>query len=242
MSPDPAVDLERIWKRFRRDPAAGLFGRLHRDRHGPAWRWALRDVSLRVEPGDAVGIVGVNGSGKSTLLKVLSGTMDPTYGRRQVRGPVGSLIDLEAGLHPELSGRENAVAYATLFGVSRKRARAALERTLAFAGVEDAADRQIKFYSTGMRLRLGFSIAAHLGAPVLLVDEVLGVADADFQRAGLERLRQLHREGTTIVMVSHDLEVIERSCERAVWLDDGRQRAHGPAPEVIAAYRSARRP
>lgn len=243
MSPEPpgTIDAFRLWKRFRTDPHAGAFGRLGRARGGgPRWRWALRDVSLRVEPGEAVGIVGVNGSGKSTLLKILTGTMDPTAGRLMVAGRVGSLIELQAGLHPELSGRENALAYGTLLGLSRRQTRDGLDEVIAFAGVHDAVDRPTKFYSTGMRLRLGFSIAAHLTAPVLLVDEVLAVADADFQRAGLERLRALHAGGTTVVMVSHDLASIGTICDRAVWLDRGTLAADGPVDEVLTAYRAAR--
>jgi ABC-type polysaccharide/polyol phosphate transport system ATPase subunit len=245
MSPDPAgtVDVHRLWKRFRSDPHEGLFGRLRRlGDGGPRWRWALRDVSLRAEAGEAVGVVGVNGSGKSTLLKLLACTMDPTAGRRMVQGPVGSLIELQAGLHPELSGRENAVAYGTLLGLSRRQAREGLDEILDFAGVEDAADRQVKFYSTGMRLRLGFAIAAHLPTPLLLVDEVLAVADADFQRLGLERLQRLHAAGTTVVMVSHDLDSIGRVCDRVVWLDQGRLRADGPAREILDAYVAAHPP
>ncbi len=242
MSREPAgsIALHRIWKRFRADPNEGLFGRLHRiGDGGPRWRWALRDVDLRAEPGEAVGVVGVNGTGTSTLLKNLSCTMDPTAGRRSVNGPVGSLVELQAGLHPELSGRENAVAYATLLGLSRRQARSSLPAILDFAGVEDAADRQVKFYSTGMRLRLGFAIAAHLDTPLLLVDEVLAVADADFQRAGIDRLQRLHADGTTVVMVSHDLDSIRRVCDRALWLDEGCVVADGPVPEVVDAYSAA---
>ncbi len=241
MSPDPVgrIDAERIWKRFRTDPNAGFFGRVGRARAGgPRWRWALRDVSLQMEPGEAVGIVGVNGSGKSTLLKLLTGTMVPNAGRLDVAGKVGSLIELQAGLHPELSGRENALAYGALLGLSRRQARDGLDDVVEFAGVGDAAERQVKFYSTGMRLRLGFAIAAHLGAPVLLVDEVLAVADADFQHRSIARLRDLHAAGTTLVVVSHDLTVIDALCPRTVWLDDGVLAADGPTAEVLARYRA----
>ena len=248
MSPEPAhvdgrVEAIRLWKRFRTDPHPGLLGQAARLRAGGTrWRWALRDITVQVEPGESVGIVGVNGSGKSTLLKMLTGTMVPTVGDLRVGGPVGALIELQAGLHPELSGRENALAYGTLLGLSRQQARDSLDEVLAFAGVDDAADRQVKFYSTGMRLRLGFSIAAHLRAPVMLVDEVLAVADAEFQAAATARLRSLQDEGTTLVVVSHDLSVITGLCGRTLWLDDGVVADDGTTADVLGAYRAARDP
>jgi ABC-type polysaccharide/polyol phosphate transport system ATPase subunit len=246
MSPDRSsgsIEVDRAWKRFRSDAHAHrgrrmadtLLGR--RGDEGDRWRWALRDVAFTVAPGESVGIVGRNGSGKSTLLKLVNGTMDPTAGRVSVQGQVGALIELQAGLHPELTGRENALAYGALLGLSRKRAAAGLDQVMAFAGIEDAVDRQVKLYSTGMRLRLGFAIASHLEAPVLLVDEVLAVADAEFQRKGHERLAQLKASGTTIVYVSHDLPSVERTCDRAVWLDGGLLRADGPTHGVLAGYR-----
>ena len=212
-------------------------------RRGPATddgRWALRDVSAQIGAGEAVGIVGVNGSGKSTLLKILTGTMDPTAGRVSVTGRVGALIELQAGLHPELTGRENVRAYGALMGLSRRQAAAIVTPVIEEAGVADAADRQVKFYSTGMRLRLGFTIAAHLDAPVLLVDEVLAVADAEFQRACLDRIGRLHRDGKTVVVVSHDLAVIEATTDRVLWIDRGRLVADGAVAPTLAAYRGAR--
>ena len=244
MSPEGSIRAERLWKRFRADPrrAKGPGWRdlfVHSRSWSPRgqWRWALRDLSFGVEPGEAVGVVGPNGSGKSTLLKILTGTMDPTAGRLDVHGRVGALIELQAGLHPELSGRENAVAYGALLGLSRKQAKAGLEEVIEFAGVTDAVDRLVKFYSTGMKLRLGFSIASHLDAPVLLVDEVLAVADAGFQQRSLERLALLRDGGTTVVLVSHDLDAVEALCSRAVRLEGGTVADDGPAPTVLAAYR-----
>jgi ABC-2 type transport system ATP-binding protein len=237
------IEAHRLWKRFRTDPLPGLLGQAARLRHGGTkWRWALRDISLMIQPGESVGIVGVNGSGKSTLLKMLTGTMVPTVGDLAVGGKVGALIELQAGLHPELSGRENALAYGTLLGLTRKQARDSLDDVLTFAGIEDAVDRQVKFYSTGMRLRLGFAIAAQLGAPVLLVDEVLAVADAEFQDTATRRLKDLRAEGTTLVVVSHDLSVIDGLCDRTVWLDDGVVADDGTTAGVLDAYRAARDP
>lgn len=247
MSPEPGtIAIDRLWKRFRSDArmaaGVGLRDALRRDRApSDRWRWALRDVSLHVGPGEAVGIVGVNGSGKSTLLKILTGTMDPTAGRVAVEGRVGALIELQAGLHPELTGRENVLAYSALLGLSRRRAAAVLSPVIEFAGVGDAAGRQVKFYSTGMRLRLGFSIAVHLDAPILVVDEILAVADTDFQRACLGRIRDLHDAGTTVVVVSHDLAAVAATCRRVAWIDRGRLVADGPAGESLAAYRQAAR-
>jgi ABC-2 type transport system ATP-binding protein len=242
MSPEPgAIRADRLWKRFRTDPLPGLLGEVATRLQGgrTKWRWVLRDLDLHVQPGDTLGIVGVNGSGKSTLLKLLTGTMVPTAGDLAVGGPIGALIELEAGLHPELSGRENALAYGTLLGLSRKQARERLDDIIEFAGVGDAVDRQVKFFSTGMRLRLGFAIASHVDTPVMLVDEVLAVADAEFQAAALDRLDALRDRGTTLAMVSHELALIERLCTRTIWLADGVLVQDGPTDEVLAAYRSS---
>jgi ABC-2 type transport system ATP-binding protein len=245
MSPEAGtIEVDQVWKRFRADATMGagawLVDRLGRRRSAAdRWRWALRDLSMRVDAGEAVGIVGVNGSGKSTLLKILTGTMDQTAGRVTVSGRVGALIELQAGLHPELTGRENVLAYSALMGLSRQRAAEVYSPVIELAGVGDAAHRQVKFYSTGMRLRLGFAIAAHLEAPILLVDEVLAVADAEFQRACLDRIGALHRDGTTVAVVSHDLGVIEATCDRVVWIDRGRLVDDGPVTATLDAYRTA---
>jgi ABC-2 type transport system ATP-binding protein len=245
MSPEAGrIDGVRLWKRFRTDPLPGMMGQAATRLQGgrTRWRWVLRDIDVHAEPGDSLGIVGVNGSGKSTLLKMLTGTMVPTAGDLTVGGPVGALIELEAGLHPELSGRENALAYGTLLGLSRRQARERLDAIIDFAGVDQAVDRQVKFFSTGMRLRLGFSIASHVDAPVMLVDEVLAVADAGFQADAIGRLDELRAAGTTMVVVSHDLSMVERLCERTIWLDDGIVADDGPTASVLDAYRAARDP
>ncbi len=197
----------------------------------------LRDVDFALEPGSAVGLVGANGSGKSTLLKILTRVMYPSAGSVAVRGRIGALIEVRAGIHPELTGRENAFLYGSLLGLTRRDVAARLDAIVEFAGLRDAIDRQVKFYSSGMHMRLGFSVAAFLQPDVLLVDEVLAVGDATFQQRCLDRMREVLAEGTTLVLVSHDLASVEAMCRRGLWLADGVLRADGPAREVLTAYR-----
>jgi len=194
-------------------------------------------VDFRLEPGAAVGLVGGNGSGKSTLLKILTRVMYPHAGSVAVRGRIGALIEIRAGIHPELTGRENAFLYGSLLGLSRRDVAARFDAIVEFAGLNDAMDRQVKFYSSGMHMRLGFSVAAFLQPDVLLVDEVLAVGDATFQQRCLERMREVLAEGTTLVFVSHDLASVEAMCRRGLWLADGVLRADGPVRQVLAAYR-----
>ena len=204
-----------------------------------AWRWALRDVELEVAPGEAVGLIGSNGSGKSTLLKLLNGVMYPTAGNVRVTGRIGSLIEVRAGIHPDLTGRENAYLYGSLLGLGRKGVTAKLDQIVEFAQLENAINRQVKFYSSGMQMRLGFAVAAFLEPDVLLVDEVLAVGDASFQQRCLQRMSEVHASGTTLVLVSHDLAAVESMCTRVLWLEQSYLRADGPAREVVAAYRHA---
>lgn len=201
------------------------------------YRWALRDIDFAVEPGSSLGLVGANGSGKSTLLKILAGVMYPYAGSVEVRGRVGALIEVRAGIHPELTGRENAYLYGSLLGLSRRDVAARFDTIVDFSGLSEAIDRQVKFYSTGMQMRLGFAVAAFLEPDVLLVDEVLAVGDASFQQRCLERMRQVLADGTTLVLVSHDLASVEAMCTRGLWLADGVLRADGPVREALSAYR-----
>jgi ABC-type polysaccharide/polyol phosphate transport system ATPase subunit len=241
--PEGSIAATDIWKRFRADPTANLLreriGRWRRQLRGQkrGWRWALRDVDFVVQPGDAVGLVGTNGSGKSTLLKILCGVMYPHSGRIDVAGRVGALIEVRAGLHPELSGRENTHLYGTLLGLSRRQVAERFDEIVEFAQLEDAVDRQLKFYSSGMQMRLGFGVAAFLEPEVLLVDEVLAVGDATFQQRCIDRMRTVRNQGTTLVFVSHDLATVEGVCERVVWLNDGAVVADGPVRDVLGAYR-----
>jgi ABC-type polysaccharide/polyol phosphate transport system ATPase subunit len=203
------------------------------------WRWALRDVHLDVAPGEAVGLIGANGSGKTTLLRVLTRVMYPEAGRLSVAGRVGALIEVRAGIHPDLTGRENVYLYGALLGLRRRQIDERFDRIVDFAELPSAIDRQVKFYSTGMQMRLGFAVAAFLEPDILLVDEVLAVGDAAFQQKCLDRMRDVLTAGTTIIFVSHDLPAVEALCQRAVWLDAGVIRADEAARRVLGEYRHA---
>jgi ABC-type polysaccharide/polyol phosphate transport system ATPase subunit len=199
---------------------------------------ALRDVTLTVEPGDAVGLVGRNGSGKSTLLRLIAGIIRPTSGTVAVGGRVGSLLELGAGFHPDFSGRENVFLNGSIHGLRRAQIRERFDEIVAFAELEDAIDRPVRTYSSGMYMRLGFAIAAHLDADVLLLDEVFAVGDEAFQRKCFGKIFEFKQRGGTIVFVSHDASQVERLCERAVLLREGRKEFDGPTREALARYRS----
>jgi ABC-2 type transport system ATP-binding protein len=200
-------------------------------------RAALQDVSFRLEGGQTLAVLGRNGAGKSTLLKIISGVMFPHTGRIGTGGRVGALIEVMSGIHPELTGRENVMIYGTLLGLSRKQVAAKLDEIVAFAEVEDAVERQVKFYSSGMKMRLGFAVAAFLEPSVLIVDEVLAVGDTSFQQKCLDRMRDVIQSGTTLLLVSHDLAAVGATASRGLWLSDGVLRADGPVDEVLGAYR-----
>ncbi|HKF44408.1 MAG TPA: ABC transporter ATP-binding protein [Thermoanaerobaculia bacterium] len=198
---------------------------------------ALTDVTLEVARGEMTGIVGPNGSGKSTLLKLLAGIVQPTSGRVSVEGRLAALLELGAGFHPEISGRENIEINGLLLGLSRRQIAERFDAIVAFAELEEFLDAPLKTYSSGMAVRLGFSIAAHSDPDVLLVDEVLAVGDEAFSHRCLEKFAEFERAGKTIVVVSHDLALVSQRCRRAVWLEKGRIAADGPAAETVALYR-----
>jgi ABC-type polysaccharide/polyol phosphate transport system ATPase subunit len=198
---------------------------------------ALRDVSLTVEPGEAVGLVGRNGSGKSTLLRIVAGIIKPTSGRVEVGGRIGSLLELGAGFHPDFSGRENVFLNGAIYGLKRAQIRERFDEIVAFAELEDAIDRPVRTYSSGMYMRLGFAIAAHLDADILLLDEVFAVGDEAFQRKCFGKIFEFKQGGGTIVFVSHDATQVERLCERAVLLREGRLDFDGPTHDAIVRYR-----
>jgi ABC-type polysaccharide/polyol phosphate transport system ATPase subunit len=241
MKPDGSITTDHVWKRFRADRTRRLLrdrvSEFGRSKGRDKWRWVLRDINLEIEPGSAVGLVGANGSGKSTLLKILTGVMYPYAGNIDVRGRLGALLEVRAGLHPDLSGRENIYLYGTLLGFARKEIERRFDEIIAFANLEDAIDRQVKFYSSGMQMRLGFSVAAFLEPNVLLVDEALAVGDAFFQQRCLERMRDLLSMGTTLVLVSHDLAAVESVCRRGIWLLNGEVAGDGPVRDVLGDYR-----
>ena len=198
---------------------------------------ALRDVSLAVEPGEAVGLVGRNGSGKSTLLRLIAGIIKPSEGTVAVGGRIGSLLELGAGFHPDFSGRENVFLNGAIYGLRRAQIRERFDEIVAFAELEHAIDRPVRTYSSGMYMRLGFAIAAHLDADVLLLDEVFAVGDEAFQRKCFGKVFEFKQRGGTIVFVSHDATQVERLCERAVLLRDGMLEFDGPTHEAIVRYR-----
>ena len=201
--------------------------------------WALRGVSLDVEPGEVVGVIGPNGAGKSTLLKLLSRITAPTEGEIRIRGRLAALIEVGSGFHPELTGRENVFLSGTILGMRRRDIAARFDSIVEFSGVGTYIDMPVKWYSSGMYVRLGFSVAAHLEPDILLVDEVLAVGDAAFQAQCLRRIQELRHRGTTIVFISHDLGTVERLCSRAVLLREGRVKADGSARDVVTAYQRA---
>jgi ABC-type polysaccharide/polyol phosphate transport system ATPase subunit len=245
MPPKGSVIARHIWKRFSPDPQRWLlrdrmsqFGQWLRGRRHRAWRWALRDVTLTAGPGESVGILGVNGSGKSTFLKILARIMYPYAGQVELYGRVAGLIEIRAGIHPDLTGRENVFVYGSLLGLRRAEVARRFDEIVQFAELPDAIERQAKFYSSGMQMRLAFSVAAFLQPDILLVDEVLAVGDAAFQEKCLDRMRTLLGQGTTLIFVSHDLTAVEALCRRGMWLHGGVVEAIGPCRDVLAAYRT----
>ena len=198
--------------------------------------WALNDVTLRVERGETLGVVGVNGSGKSTLLQIIAGIVRPTRGRVAVRGRISSLLELGAGFHPELTGRQNVEMFGTVIGLSLEEIRRRLPEIERFAGIGEFIDQQVKHYSSGMFVRLAFAAAIHVDPDVLLVDEALAVGDAVFQHQCLLRLRQMQAHGITVLYVSHDMGTIKSVCSRVVLLDGGRIIAEGGPADMASLY------
>ncbi len=244
--PDGTIEVEHVWKKFRADRTAPKFydqmKRFGRSIGSPGrhdYRWVLKDVNLEVPPGGTLALIGINGSGKTTMLKIISQVTYQSAGRCSVQGRIGALLGVTSGIQPELTGRENVFLYGAVLGMGRQTIRERFEEIVEFAGLTDAIDRQVKFYSMGMQMRLGFSIAAFLEPDILLVDEVLSVGDANFQQKCLNRIGEVVRLGTTLLYVSHDLASVEASCERAVWLADAVVQAVGPTKEVVSKYRSA---
>jgi ABC-2 type transport system ATP-binding protein len=201
---------------------------------------ALHEVSLTVHPGETVALMGLNGSGKSTLLKLISGVMRPDEGRVLVRGRVAGLIDVGAGLHPELTGRENVYLNAAILGMGEREIAAKFDQIVEFSGVERFLDSEVKFYSSGMFMRLAFSIAAHTEPDIFLIDEVLAVGDPPFREKCLARIRELRGQGRTMVIVAHDIAMLTRLCDRGVTMRDGRVIFDGDVAEAGALWREDR--
>jgi lipopolysaccharide transport system ATP-binding protein len=246
--PEPRIIFDHVWKKFRRgEPhdslrdlipamAAGFFRRSGGEALHDEEFWALSDVSFEVRPGETLGIIGRNGAGKSTSLKLLTRILRPTRGRAEVRGRVGALIELAAGFHPDLTGRENVFLQGAIMGMRRHEIARHLDRIVDFAGVGAFIDTQIKRYSSGMQARLGFSVAAHLEPDVLLIDEVLAVGDLSFQQKCYERLREFRRSGVAIAFVSHNMQAVSMLCDRAVLLRPGVSPVVGGVADVVRQY------
>ncbi|RYV51366.1 ABC transporter ATP-binding protein [Pengzhenrongella frigida] len=235
------IEIENVSKRFIIRKEKSLkerlvnFGRskLHKEDF-----WALRDVDLSIASGSTVGLVGPNGSGKSTLLKAIGGIIQPTSGTVKVRGRLAALLELGAGFHPDLTGRENVYLNASILGLSRQQTDKHFDAIVDFSGIEQFIDTQVKFYSSGMYVRLAFAVAVHVDPDILLVDEVLAVGDEPFQRKCMERIKGFQHEGRTIVLVSHSLDQVAELCDRAIVLERGLVTADGIPQEALRVLRA----
>jgi lipopolysaccharide transport system ATP-binding protein len=198
--------------------------------------WALDDVSFRIDQGERVAVIGRNGAGKSTLLKILARVTQPTRGTALIRGRMGSLLEVGTGFHPELTGRENVFLNASIIGMRKSEVERKFDSIVAFSEIEKFIDTPVKHYSSGMRVRLAFSVAAHLEPEVLIVDEVLSVGDVVFRKKCMEKMHEVAANGATILVVSHNAQTVTSICDRAIWLDQGRMLADGPAGDIVADY------
>jgi homopolymeric O-antigen transport system ATP-binding protein len=239
------VHCDRVSKSYRRSQTLGVkewFVARNRTPSGFTREWAVQDVSFDVGTGEGFGIIGANGSGKSTLLSVLLGVLRPERGTVAIQGAVASLLELGAGFHPELTGRQNLFLHGAILGMRLSAIRARFADIVAFSGLGSAIDQQLRTYSSGMVARLGFSAIAHASANVLLVDEVLAVGDMEFKEKCLRFLEGFKKRQGTLVVVSHDMEVIQTTCERGLCLAEGRTVAAGTMSEVVRAYRECAEP
>ena len=255
---DVAIHVEDLSKQYRigahqknrnlrealRDAFKAPFSRVGKLLRGPAAGvsdldeaiWALNEVSFEVKQGEAVGIIGRNGSGKSTLLKIISRITEPTKGFAEMRGRMGSLLEVGTGFHPELTGRENIYLNGAILGMNKGEIRQKFDEIVSFSGVEKFIDTPVKHYSSGMYLRLAFAVAAHLEPEILIVDEVLAVGDAQFQKKCLNKMQDVGREGRTVLFVSHNMQAITRLCNRAILLEEGSVLLDGPSHQVVGSY------
>lgn len=241
MAPTPIVKVENLSKRFVVNKENSLRSRvvgLNRGRKHREDFWALRDLDLEVETGSTVGLVGHNGSGKSTLLKSIGGILEPTSGAVWRRGRLAALLELGAGFHGDLTGRENVFLNGAILGLTRSETASLFDEIIAFSGVEDFIDTQVKFYSSGMYVRLAFAVAVHVDPDLLLVDEVLAVGDEPYQRKCLARIAEFQKEGRSIILVSHAADQVIQLCDKVVVLESGRKVHEGPAVESFAVLRA----
>jgi lipopolysaccharide transport system ATP-binding protein len=249
----PIVKVEGVSKQFRIQRGASFaryptlreslvrrlrsaFTRSGNNGTGESTLWALKDASFEVMPGEVMGIIGPNGAGKSTLLKILSRIIEPTSGRVELYGRVASLLELGTGFHPDLSGRENVYLNGAILGMKRREIDSKFDEIVAFAEVERFIDTAVKHYSSGMYLRLAFAVTAHLDPEVMIVDEVLSVGDASFQKKCLTKMDDATRSGRTVLLVSHSMQLVTQLCQRAILMTEGRIQKLGPAVDVVAHY------
>ncbi|KXK37099.1 MAG: ATP-binding cassette domain-containing protein [Saprospiraceae bacterium] len=241
----PAIEVKGVWKEYRkgqdkrykslRDSLTTFSARCNRQ--DAALFWALQDVCFSVQPGESIGIIGRNGAGKSTLLKILSRITPPSKGEVILRGRVASLLEVGTGFHPELTGRENIYFNGSIMGMKRHEINAKFNEIVSFSGVSDFIDTPLKHYSSGMQMRLAFSVAAHLDAEIILIDEVLAVGDVAFQQKCIGKMDEVSRElGKTIVFVSHDLSYLKKLCQKGLWIDAGVLKALGQLDQVVEMY------
>jgi ABC-type polysaccharide/polyol phosphate transport system ATPase subunit len=238
----PLIELHHVSKRFamhreRHRSFQESFIRIFRKSHTAQDEfWPLRDVSITIYPGDCIGIIGRNGSGKSTLLKMISGILPPTSGDLTVSGRISALLELGAGFHPDLTGRENVYLNGSIYGISRQKMSQIIDKIIDYAELGDFIDTPIKHYSSGMYVRLGFAVAIHTEPDLMLVDEVLAVGDAAFQRKCMDSIQLYRRQGGTLLLVSHDLGAIQAICNRVLWIEDGVIQAEGHPTDVMMSY------
>lgn len=241
MSTVPVITMDGVSKRFIIRKEKSLKERLvnfGRSRKHKEDFWALRGLTLDIEAGTTVGLIGANGSGKSTLLKVIGGIIQPTNGTVRRRGQLAALLELGAGFHPDLTGRENVFLNGAILGLSQKQIEGYFDSIVDFSEIRDFIDTQVKFYSSGMYVRLAFAIAIHVDPDVLLVDEVLAVGDEPFQKKCLDKIKEFQQEGRTIVLVTHDLQTVQDMCDRAIVLSHGEVIFDGGAVDGVAALRA----
>jgi ABC-type polysaccharide/polyol phosphate transport system ATPase subunit len=241
---DSSITFENVSKEFKlsnlrvRSLQERFVNIFNKSARGKRHLWALRDINFSIKAGETVGLLGPNGSGKSTILKLISRIIDPTTGVITISGRLSALLELGAGFHPELSGRENIYLNGSIMGLKRKAMDRLLDDIIGFADIGEFIDAPIRNYSSGMQVRLGFSVAVHVEPEVILVDEVLAVGDYSFQHKCLERIHQMQRAGVTILFVSHDFEAVRRLCTQAIWMDEGRLQAQGKVDEILGQMRA----
>ncbi len=240
---DNAIVVDGVSKCFRmrgrggRSLKSAVLDLFHRNSRGKQTFWALRDLSFSVPPGETLGIIGVNGAGKSTLLSLLAGTKQPTSGRIQTTGSISSLLELGAGFHPELTGRENVFLAGAVMGIPRRVMRERFQDIVNFSGIETFIDQPVKQYSSGMYVRLGFAVAVEVDPDILLIDEVLAVGDTAFQRKCMARISDFRRRGKTMLIISHDIATVQAISDRILLLDDGQLLGLGSPDDMVARYR-----